>query len=72
MQILYSIIVALSLCLGFYFGFKIGKTNELPRIKTRKQTKKIHEEEKKKKKLEKALSNLDSYNGSSEGQEDIV
>jgi uncharacterized protein YxeA len=72
MQILYSILVALALCLGFYFGFKLGRTNDLPHIKTRKQIKKSHEEEKKRKKFEKELSNLDGYNGSSEGQEDIV
>lgn len=72
MQILYSIVTALCLCIGFYFGFKIGRTNELPKIKTRKQIKKENEEEKEKTLLEKALSNLDKYDGTSKGQEEII
>ena len=72
MQILYSIVTALCLCIGFYFGFKIGRTNELPKIKSRKQIKKENEEEKEKTLLEKALSNLDKYDGTSKGQEEII
>ncbi|MBR6688797.1 MAG: hypothetical protein IKL68_02140 [Clostridia bacterium] len=76
MQILYSILTALCLCIGFYFGFKLGRTNELPRFKTIKERKQQYEEkeEEKKKidKLNKILGNLDRYDGSSEGQEDIV
>lgn len=73
MQVLYSIITALCLCIGFYFGFKIGKTNELPKLlKTKQEKKQEKEKEKKMNELEKALRNLDRYNGSPKGQEEIV
>lgn len=73
MQILYSIIAILCLCIGFYFGFKIGRTNELPKIiKSKTQIQKEKKEEKEISKLEKALKNLNEYTGTSKGQEDIV
>lgn len=72
MQILYSIVTTLCLCIGFYFGFKLGRTNELPKIKTRKQIKKENEEEKEKNILQKALNNLDKYDGTSKSQEEII
>lgn len=73
MQILYSIITTLCLCIGFYFGFKLGRTNELPKlIKSKKEIKKEQEEEKEMSKLEKSLRNLNGYIGTSEGQEEIV
>lgn len=72
MQILYSIITALCLCIGFYFGFKLGRTNELPRFKSRIERKQIQEDKEKIDKFNKALRNLDRYDGSSEGQEDII
>ena len=68
MQILYSITTALCLCIGFYFGFKLGRYNEFPKIKTRKQVKK----EKEKNQLERALNNLNRYDGTSKGQEEII
>lgn len=73
MTILYSIIPALCLCIGFYFGFKLGKTNELPNIKREMRENKIREEELKDiEKINKVLGNLDRYDGSTKGQEDIV
>lgn len=73
MPILYSIITTLCLCIGFYFGFKMGKTNELPKlIKSRKQIKEERQEEKEISRLEKALKNLNEYTGTSRGQEDII
>ena len=42
MQILYSIVTALCLCIGFYFGFKLGRSNELPRYKTKTDQSKSH------------------------------
>lgn len=72
MQVIYSIITILSMCLGFYFGFKIGRTNELPKLKTKKELAKEEENEKKKNALERALDNLDKYDGTSQGQEEIV
>lgn len=72
MQILYSIITALCLCIGFYFGFKLGRTNELPRFKTKTERKQIQEEKEEADVLNKILKNLDRYDGSSKGQEDIV
>lgn len=72
MQILYSIVTALWLCIGFYFGFKLGRTNELPRFKTKQEKKQIQENKDKWDKFNKALANLDRFDGSSEGQEDII
>lgn len=73
MQILYSIIPALCLCIGFYFGFKLGKTNELPNVKREIKENKIREEELKDiEEINKVLGNLDRYDGSPKGQEDIV
>ena len=72
MQILYSIVTALCLCIGFYFGFKLGKTNELPRFKTKTERKQIQENKDKWDKFNKALGNLDRFDGTSEGQEDII
>lgn len=74
MQILYSILTALCLCIGFYFGFKLGRTNELPTIKFKTKKEKEQEETDKKEidKFERALNNLNRFDGTSEGQEDIV
>ncbi len=73
---MYSIISALCLGIGFYFGFVLGRTNELPRWKSKeikKQEKEQKDEEDKHlSRLNKALGNLDRYDGSSKGQEDIV
>ena len=72
MPILYSILVALALCSGFYFGFILGRTNELPKFKTQKEIKQQKIEKEKKNLLEKALDNLNRYDGTSKGQEDII
>ena len=84
MLIVYSILTTLCLCMGFYFGFEIGRTNKLPRIvmpklfKTKKDKEleaKIKEEEEKEQekltKFEKIINNLNGYDGSSKGQEVI-
>lgn len=71
MQILYSIVTALCLCIGFYFGFKLGRTNELPRLKTKTERKQIQEDKDRLDKFNKALRNLEAFDGSSEGQEEI-
>lgn len=72
MQILYSIVTALCLCIGFYFGFKLGRTNELPRFKTKTERKQIQEDKDRLDKFNQALRNLDRFDGTSEGQEDII
>ena len=72
MQILYSITTALCLCIGFYFGFKLGRTNELPKLKTKTERKQIKDDQEKINKFNKALKNLEAYDGSAEGQEDII
>lgn len=72
MQVIYLIITILAMCIGFYFGFKIGRTNDLPKIKSKQQIKKEEETEKKKNELERALNNLDRYDGTSKSQEEIV
>lgn len=70
---IYSIITALCLCIGFYFGFKIGSTKELPSIRrTIKENKQRDEEEKELKRFEKELGNLNRYDGTSTGQEDLA
>lgn len=70
---IYSIITALCLCIGFYFGFKIGSTKELPSIKrTIRENRQKDEEERELKKLDKILGNLDRYDGTSNGQEELV
>ena len=71
MQILYSIVTALCLCIGFYFGFKLGRTNELPRFKTKTERKQIQEDKDRLDKFNKALRNLEAFDGSGEGQEEI-
>jgi len=74
MQLLYSILTVLCLCIGFYFGFKIGKNNELPKlvIKSKKEKQQEKDIEKEINLLEKSLNNLNRYNGTSDGQEEIV
>lgn len=73
MQVIYSMITALCLCIGFYFGFVLGRTNELPKvIKTKKERQEEEEQIKEINLLEKSLSNLNKYDGTSEGQEDII
>lgn len=72
MQILYSILSALCLGIGFYFGFKIGRTGELPKTaKIKKQEQKDDEKEKEISRLEKIIGNLNRYDGTSKGQEEI-
>ena len=71
MFILYAILTALCLCIGFYFGFKIGRTNELPKIQRKHEKVQARKEDAKIKKFEKALNNMDNYNGTSQGQEEI-
>ena len=72
MQILYSVLTALCLGIGFYFGFKIGKTSELPKIvKSKKQKQEDEKEEKEISRLEKIINNLNRYDGTPKGQEEI-
>ena len=76
MQILYSVITALCLCIGFYFGFKLGRYNELPKLKSIKTIKeekeKGKEDEENLNRFIKSINNLNGYTGSSKGQEEIV
>ena len=68
-NLIYTILPVVCLITGFYFGFKIGKTLELPSIpeKVKHPIKTIIEESE----LNKALKNLDNFDGTSESQEDI-
>jgi hypothetical protein len=73
---IYVVFPVVCLSVGFYFGFKIGKTSEMPKatekikhpIKTIKEEK---EQEKAIEELSKGLKNLDNYDGTSMSQEDI-
>ena len=75
-NLIYTILSIACLSAGFYFGFKIGKTSEMPKatekikhpIKTIKEEK---EQEKAIEELSKELKNLDNYDGTSTSQEDI-
>lgn len=81
-NLIYTILPVVCLITGFYFGFKIGKTLELPSIpeKVKHPIKTIIEEKEEKEEkeqkeaeseLNKALKNLDNFDGTSESQEDI-
>lgn len=78
-NLIYTILPVVCLITGFYFGFKIGKTLELPSIpeKVKHPIKTIIEEKEEKEQkeaeseLNKALKNLDNFDGTSESQEDI-
>ena len=66
-----SILPALCLGIGFYFGFKIGETKKLPKLK-KKEEKQIEEKESKEaKRLNRVLANLDRYDGTDKGQEEV-
>ena len=72
MAVLCSIVTALAIAGGFYFGFKLGRENELPNLKKARQLKREEaEEEKKDRRFEKSLENLDRYDGTDKGQEEI-
>ena len=75
-SILYAIVCMSSLCLGFYFGFKLGKKEE---IKTPIQAVKQKMEEKKEKEIYEEqmetfntiLHNINNYDGTSKNQKEI-
>lgn len=64
-NLIYSIIPGLCICIGFYFGFRIGKEKEIPKIKTISEVieekKEIAEEKKEKNIMTDYLSNIDNY-----------
>ena len=75
-NLIYTILPVVCLIAGFYFGFKIGKTSEMPKVPEKiKHPIKVRQEEKEQEKVEtelsKALKNLDNYDGTEESQEDI-
>lgn len=75
-NLIYTILPIVCLITGFYFGFKIGKTEDIPSVpeKIRHSIKTAKEENEKKKegeKLSKALRNLDNYDGTPTSQEEI-
>lgn len=75
-NLIYTILSIACLSAGFYFGFKIGKTSEMPKIPEKikhpiKTIKKEKEQEKAENELSKALKNLDNFDGTSASQEDL-
>ena len=60
-----SILPVISMIIGFYFGFKIDKTKEIPEIKTIpkiiEEKKQEKEKEKKQNKMTKYLMNIENY-----------
>lgn len=67
MNLIYTIMPIVSLMVGFYFGYKIGKDHEIPKVEVKTPGKIIeeHKEKKKEKKeteeLEQYLSNIDNF-----------
>ncbi len=65
MIIVNTILPVITMIIGFYFGFRIGKDKEIPEVKTPKQIIEDHKEEKKEKKtkeqLDKYIANIYNY-----------
>lgn len=75
-NLIYTILSIACLSAGFYFGFKIGKTSEMPKVPEKikhpiKTIKVEKEHEQFESELNKALKNLDNFDGTPESQEDI-
>ena len=73
MEVLCIIATALVLASGFYFGYILGKTGEFPKGKEKeeKPVQKKEDDEDKDRRFEIALANLDRYDGTDKGQEEI-
>ncbi len=60
-----TILPVITMIAGFYFGFRIGKDKEIPKVKTPMQAINDYKEEKKEKETEKQyntyLENIDNY-----------
>lgn len=59
-NLIYTILPIITLIVGFYFGFKIGKQNEIPKVEI-KTPKKIIDDCKKEKKTQKDNEELEQY-----------
>ena len=76
-NLIYTILCILCLCIGFYFGFRIGKEKEIPKVKIKapsqiiKEHKANKEEEKEMNRLNTILNNIDNYNGTSDYQQEV-
>lgn len=75
-NLIYVVFPVVCLSAGFYFGFKIGKTSEMPQMteKVKHPIKTIKEEKEQEKAIEelsKGLKNLDNYDGTPISQEEI-
>ncbi len=76
-NLIYTILCILCLCMGFYFGFKIGKEKKIPEIKIKtptqivKQYKEDKRQEKEIERFNKILTNIDNYNGTRDYQEEV-
>lgn len=64
-NLIYTILPVITMIIGFYFGFNLKKTEELPKIKTPIEVFEEHKEKVKVKeeasKLEAYLENIDNY-----------
>lgn len=60
-----TVLPVITMIAGFYFGFRIGKDKEIPKVKTPMQAINDYKEEKKEKETEKQyntyLENIDNY-----------
>ena len=78
MIFLYTLFSVLCLCIGFYFGYKLGDTKELPDVNPIKVANKVTTEvsniKKKKERskelneLNQILKNIDRFDGTGQGQ----
>lgn len=79
-NLIYSIIPVVCIASGFYFGFKVGRTSEIPKVSKEtidkikhpiKTIKEEKEEEEQENELVQALRNLDNYDGTKSSQEEF-
>lgn len=71
MAVLYGIVTALALAGGFYFGYVLGKYNDLPKLKRKEVKRQEEKEDKIISEFEQGLMNLNRYDGTEKSQEDI-
>lgn len=80
-NLIYTILTILCLGIGFYFGYKLGKTEKLPTVNPIKIAEKIEKnvndlketkkEQKKINKLNDILENINTYDGTGKNQKPI-
>ena len=82
-NLIYTILCIVSICIGFFYGYKLGKNEEIEKPterikeivenhKEKKQEKRNAEQERKEvEKLNNILQNIDSYDGTNRNQREV-